>query len=140
MAKFTGGAVPLIVRLHDILTHTGLLHHINISYNSTQSHTVQAVGAQMQFMCTAKQPYILNHRSLVMGLFHNLISEHVRKPRVLKMQGFLTLTQVNAHTNTFMSRCTNQPKIATFSTMYFHAAAHNYLMITWCGSLSYQPE
>lgn len=50
MAKFTGGAVPLIVRLHDISTHSGLLHHINISYTGTQSHTVQAVGAQMQFM------------------------------------------------------------------------------------------
>lgn len=36
MAKFTGGAVPLIARPHDISTHGGLLHHINISYNSTE--------------------------------------------------------------------------------------------------------
>lgn len=67
MAKFTGAAVPLIVRLHDISTHSGLLHHINISYNGTQSHTVQAVGAQMQFMCTAKQPCMVNQRSLGYG-------------------------------------------------------------------------
>lgn len=36
MAKFTGGAVPLIVRLHDVSTYGGLLHHINISYRGTQ--------------------------------------------------------------------------------------------------------
>lgn len=36
MVKFAGGAVPLIVRLHDVSTHGGLLHHINISYRGTQ--------------------------------------------------------------------------------------------------------
>lgn len=36
MAKFTGGAVPLIVRLHDVATLGGLLHRINISYRGTQ--------------------------------------------------------------------------------------------------------
>lgn len=57
MAKFTGGAVPLIVGLHDISTHSGLLHHINICYTGTQSHTVQAGGAQMQFMCYKAKIY-----------------------------------------------------------------------------------
>ena len=49
MAKFTGGAVPLIARPHDVLTHGGLLHRINISYNGTESRTVRwAVGARTQ--------------------------------------------------------------------------------------------
>ncbi len=88
MAKFTGGAVPLIVRPHDISTLSGLLHHINISYNGTQSCTVQAVGAQAHLRVLQSAHIWLIKAVRFMGLFLDVILEHVKKCCILEKQQF----------------------------------------------------
>lgn len=135
MAKFTGGAVPLIVRLHDISTHSGLLHHINISYTGTQSHTVQAVGAQTQ-MYVLQSNNIWSKMCGFWACFCNFISENVRKHCIPEVHQFWPM---QAYKHICVQVHKPARKLQLLSVWKLHAVALNYLKITWCCSLHNPP-